>query len=177
MTVDSRSRRSKAILLSRSGPARRPRPAGFAGAEASVDIAGTRGVSAAIGKGNPSTFGALDPRRCGSRRDHLYRRRAPKFDLAPGCKAAAAIDRSMDLAVSQSYGSCIDDEESARAELVKGWNTYPADAKPRCVGEATDGGLPSYVELLECFLVTVNVGGNEPGDATGRQQKKNQKTR
>jgi hypothetical protein len=101
----------------------------------------------------------------------------PKFNVAPSCKAAAAINQSMDLAVSQDYQSCMNDEESARAELVKGWNTYPADAKTRCVGEATVGGLPSYVEVLECFLVTLNVGGNDPVTPPQDNKKKNQKTR
>ena len=31
----------------------------------------------------------------------------PKFNPAAGCKAAAAIDQSMDLSVSQSYDSCM----------------------------------------------------------------------
>ena len=100
----------------------------------------------------------------------------PKFNAAPGCKAAAAIDQSMDSAVSQSYQSCIDDEESARKTLVQDWNTYPADAKTRCVGQATVGGIPSYVETLECILVTVNVSSDS---ATPPQdtKKKNQKNR
>ena len=100
----------------------------------------------------------------------------PKFDDAPGCKAAAAIDQSMDLAVSQNYQSCMDDEESARKTLVQDWNTYPADAKTRCVGQATVGGIPSYVETLECILVTVNVSSDS---ATPPQdtKKKNQKNR
>ena len=36
VTVDSRSRRSKAIIVACSGPRQASRPAGFAGAEASV---------------------------------------------------------------------------------------------------------------------------------------------
>jgi len=81
----------------------------------------------------------------------------PKFDTAPSCKAAAAINRSLDLSVSQDYQSCMNDEESARTELVQNWNTYPADAKTRCVGQTTDGGTPSYVEVVECIVVTINV--------------------
>ena len=178
MIADSRSRRSKAIIVACSGPRQASRPAGFAGAEASVRFCldssreGRNRQGKAMNITLPSTLVGAVVAGIISIADT-----PPKFDPAPACKAAAAIDQSMDLAVSQSYESCMNDEESARAELVKGWNTYPADAKPRCVGEATDGGLPSYVELLECFLVTVNVGGNDPVTPPQGNKKKNQKTR
>jgi hypothetical protein len=73
----------------------------------------------------------------------------PKFDVAQGCKAAAAINRSLDLSVSQDHESCMNDEESARTELAQGWSTYPAGAKTRFVGQTTDGGTPSYDRLFE----------------------------
>jgi hypothetical protein len=107
----------------------------------------------------------------------------PKFDAAPGCKAAAAINQSLDLSVSQDYESCMNDEESARNELAQNWNTYPADAKTRCVGQTTVGGTPSYVEVVECIVVTVNVSNDSATpaqDAKSPQQdtkKKSQKTR
>jgi hypothetical protein len=58
----------------------------------------------------------------------------PKFNAAAGCKAAAAIDQSMDLSVSQSYDSCMKDEESARQQLVQTWSKYTPQDKSRCVG-------------------------------------------
>jgi len=81
----------------------------------------------------------------------------PKFNAAPGCKAAAAINQSMDLSVSQSYESCMNDENSAREELVKTWSKYTPQEKSRCIGQTEVGGTPSYVEVLECLLVTVGV--------------------
>jgi hypothetical protein len=84
----------------------------------------------------------------------------PKFNVGPGCKAAAAINQSMDLAVSQSYESCMNDEESARQELINTWTKYTPQEKSRCVGQTEVGGTPSYVEVLECLLVTVGV--NKP---------------
>jgi hypothetical protein len=81
----------------------------------------------------------------------------PKFNPAQGCKAAAAIDQSMDLAVSQSYESCMNDEESAHQQLVQTWSKYTPQEKSRCVGQTEVGGMPSYVEILECLLVTVGV--------------------
>jgi len=84
----------------------------------------------------------------------------PKFNVDPGCKAAAAINQSMDLAVSQSYESCMNDEESARQELINTWTKYTPQEKSRCVGQTEVGGTPSYVEVLECLLVTIGV--NKP---------------
>ena len=86
----------------------------------------------------------------------------PKFSVAPSCKAAAAINQSMDLAVSQDYQSCMNDEESAHEQLVQSWSKYSAGDKTRCVGQTEVGGMPSYVEVLECLLVTVNVGNPVP---------------
>ena len=82
----------------------------------------------------------------------------PKFNPAQGCKAAGAIDQQMDLAVSQSYESCMNDEESAHQQLVQTWSKYTPQEKSRCVGQTEVGGIPSYVEVLECLLVTVDVG-------------------
>jgi hypothetical protein len=99
----------------------------------------------------------------------------PKLDVAPGCKAAAAINQEMDLAVSQDYKSCMADEDSAKQQLDQSWSSYSADDKRRCLGQTEDGGMPSYVEVLECLLVTVNVGNpvppmGSPGTDAGSKQ-------
>jgi hypothetical protein len=82
----------------------------------------------------------------------------PQFNPAPGCRAASAINQSIDLAVSQDYKACMADEESAKQELQQSWTKYSAADKRRCVGQTEDGGMPSYVEVIECLLVTINVG-------------------
>jgi hypothetical protein len=86
----------------------------------------------------------------------------PKFSVQPGCKAAAAINQEMDLAVSQDYKSCMADEDSAKAQLDQSWSTYTTTDQRRCVGQTEDGGMPSYVEVLECLLVTVGVDNPVP---------------
>jgi hypothetical protein len=91
----------------------------------------------------------------------------PKFDVSPGCKAAAAINQSMDLAVSQDYKSCMADEDSARDQLYQTWSKYKPVDQRRCVGQTTDGGMPSYVEVLECLLVTVGVDNPVPPMESG----------
>ena len=81
----------------------------------------------------------------------------PQFNVAPGCKAAAAVNQAIDLSVPQSYQSCMKEEETARAQLQRNWTKYPAGAKRMCVSQTTDGGAPSYVEVQECLLVTSDV--------------------
>ena len=81
----------------------------------------------------------------------------PQFNPEPGCKAATAINQSIDLTVSQTYEACMADEESAKQELQQSWSKYSVADKRRCVGQTEDGGMPSYVEVLECILVTINV--------------------
>jgi hypothetical protein len=88
----------------------------------------------------------------------------PKFNAEPSCKAAVAIDQSIDLAVSQDYQSCMDDEESAHRELFQSWSKYSTQQRARCIGQTEIGGFPSYVEVLECLLVTVNVGNPPSSD-------------
>jgi hypothetical protein len=58
----------------------------------------------------------------------------PRFNVEPDCEAAAALNREMDLAVSEDYKSCMADEDSAKAELDKSWATYSAADKQRCIG-------------------------------------------
>src|SRR6516225_11353427 len=86
----------------------------------------------------------------------------PQFNPAPGCKAASAINQSIDLAVSQDYKACMADEDSAKKELQQTWSKYSAADKKRCVGQTEDGGMPSYVEVQECLVVTIGV--DVPGD-------------
>src|SRR5262249_32193527 len=86
----------------------------------------------------------------------------PKVNVEPGGKGAAGLNQDMDLSVSQDYKSCMADEESAKAELDHNWATYTAADKQRCVGQFEAGGMPSYVEVLECLQVTVNVGNPVP---------------
>jgi len=81
----------------------------------------------------------------------------PNFNVAPGCKAADAVNQAIDLSVPQSYQGCIKEEQTARAQLQRNWTKYSDQAKQLCVNQTTDGGAPSYVEVQECLLVTSGV--------------------
>jgi hypothetical protein len=64
----------------------------------------------------------------------------PQFNPEPGCKAASAINQSIDLTVSQDYEACMKDEESAKQELRRSWSKstrrlrkHAASGRPRMV--------------------------------------------
>ena len=78
----------------------------------------------------------------------------PKFNVAPGCKAAAAINQAIDLSVAQNYQNCMDDEEAARQQLVQSWSSFTPQDQVRCVGQTQMNGMPSYAEVLGCLQVT-----------------------
>jgi hypothetical protein len=86
----------------------------------------------------------------------------PRFDSAAGCKAASQINQSLDLSVSQDYQACMKDEDAARQELNQDWAKYDAKERTRCVGQTTVGGFPSYVEVVECLRVTVDLKSQPP---------------
>jgi hypothetical protein len=77
----------------------------------------------------------------------------PKFNVAPSCRTAVAITQAMRLKRPQDYPTCMNDEESARQELVQIWAKYKAQNKEVCAAQAGVGGAPSYVELLACLQV------------------------
>ena len=64
-----------------------------------------------------------------------------RFNPEPDCKAAVAIDQSINLAVSQDYQSCMNDEESARRELVQSSSKYNAQEQARCIGKLKLGDV------------------------------------
>src|SRR6476660_4442631 len=91
----------------------------------------------------------------------------PKFNVAPGCKAAAAINQTMDLSVAQNYQSCMDDEEAARQELIQNWSSFTPQDQVRCVGQTQINGMPSYAEVLACLQVT----GKSPAQPTEKKSR------
>jgi hypothetical protein len=66
----------------------------------------------------------------------------PKLDVAAGCKAAAKVNKALDLTESQSYDACMSDEDSARSELAQNWASYPSVARERCIAETKQNATP-----------------------------------
>lgn len=73
--------------------------------------------------------------------------RVPKLDIEPSCKAAGIEG----MTLGRTTQSCLNDENTARDQLVKDWSTYSSDDKSHCLSMVSTGGSPSYVELLSCL--------------------------
>jgi hypothetical protein len=77
----------------------------------------------------------------------------PTLDVVPLCRAQAKA--SQDLA-----DACLADEKKARDELVRRWAQFASADKARCTGMAKSiAGAQSYVELLTCLQIALDVKG------------------
>jgi hypothetical protein len=77
----------------------------------------------------------------------------PKIDLQKLCKENNAAVTAVFSDVSKdAISTCVDDEQAARAQIVKEWASYPAVARSRCIqpGEF----YPGYTEWLSCLQMT-----------------------
>ncbi|HVY01036.1 MAG TPA: hypothetical protein VHA55_14720 [Pseudorhodoplanes sp.] len=73
----------------------------------------------------------------------------PTLNIDPTCSAAGNVG----VIVGRTKESCMRDENDARDQLRKQWSGYPAGDKSRCIASTSDGGVPSYVELLTCLEI------------------------
>ena len=92
----------------------------------------------------------------------------PTLNVAASCRAVAAIQ----LADSQNYDACMRDENSARDELTKSWQSFSAPERTRCIGEATTGGIDSYVDLLVCLQMARDADAIQKIELKGARQMK-----
>jgi len=72
----------------------------------------------------------------------------PKFNVELTCHAAATAATT---SPGQSATNCQRDEGDARTKLEHDWAQYTAAQRANCVGFASLGASPSYVELLTCL--------------------------
>jgi hypothetical protein len=77
----------------------------------------------------------------------------PTLDVAPLCRAQAKA--------AQDLGdACLADEKKAREELGRRWAQFASADKARCTGMLKSiAGAQSYVELLTCLQIAVDVKG------------------
>jgi hypothetical protein len=74
--------------------------------------------------------------------------RVPTFQVEPHCRAVAAEARPVgDPAV------CVQDEQKARAQLVKEWNQFTRLDKDHCLPLSRMAPEPTYSGLLTCLEV------------------------
>lgn len=84
--------------------------------------------------------------------------RLPRLDIQSTCNAAVPLVQG-DRAPKEA---CMKDETEAQGELEKQWASYPVALRGKCVGEATVGSYPSYVELLTCLQIGSGTLQNQP---------------
>jgi hypothetical protein len=84
----------------------------------------------------------------------------PKLDTGAGCRASAAAA----TVLNRNEGTCLKDEQDARAKLDQQWAQFTAADQTRCVSLSRLGGSPSYVELLTCLEMAAAAKKLPPAD-------------
>jgi hypothetical protein len=99
----------------------------------------------------------------------------PMLNMGPTCDAAGAGA----IAAGRDKQACMKEETEARDLLTKNWSQYRPGDRTQCVGMVSNGGPPSYVELISCLETmkgAAAISKTEPGDDTdpvtiGRQRR------
>jgi len=71
----------------------------------------------------------------------------PRLNIEPSCQAATESAATENRTVD----ACLRDEQAARNDLEKQWESYTEAEQARCLRLSNQGGAPSYVELLTCL--------------------------
>jgi hypothetical protein len=101
----------------------------------------------------------------------------PTLNVEALCKDVSADDKTSGLALAQDANECMRDEMAARQQLSSTWLTVPAPARESCEGEATAGGIQSYVDLLTCLQMAGWDNPATPPAAPLRGASKNRNTK
>jgi hypothetical protein len=93
----------------------------------------------------------------------------PTVDIQKTCRESSNV-LSLSGSDNQDFDACMNDEQLARAQMVKDWESYPAAAKGQCIKPKEY--LPDYVEWQSCLDMTRDVmtmrqgGGAAPAGPT-----------
>jgi hypothetical protein len=80
----------------------------------------------------------------------------PTIDVAKNCRSAEAELKALFSSDSSDvYDSCVSDEQAARDQMLKDWDSYPPRVRAACV--QTNEYLLSYVEWQSCIEMTRDV--------------------
>jgi hypothetical protein len=77
----------------------------------------------------------------------------PNFNLEKACKVLSEK-------ADQSYNDCLNDEKSARQQLVSIWSSYPASIRAQCSSDTVTLGMNSALDLLTCLQMKDDAGPN-----------------
>jgi hypothetical protein len=91
----------------------------------------------------------------------------PTIDFRKGCQAAEKDMASIFGPLSgPTVGTCLQQEQDARQQIINNWTKYPAEDRQRCIN--TTAYLPSYVEWITCLEMYRDLKSleNEPQSQT-----------
>lgn len=74
-------------------------------------------------------------------------RAIPKLNYQATCASTPSVGMDKKATVE----SCLNDERNALAALPPVWSKSTRKSRADCTTETSQGGLPSYVELLTCL--------------------------
>ena len=77
--------------------------------------------------------------------------KVPTLDVEKTCH-----DEVMNPDAASTRKICIQDEETARAQLEQKWAEYPAKYRKTCLAETNMGGGASYVDVLTCIQMFIS---------------------
>ena len=106
----------------------------------------------------------------------------PTIDIQKTCRESSSALVGLTGNDSQdTFISCMNDEQTARDQLVKDWATYPALAKSACINP--NEYLPGYVEWQSCIEMTRDViqlrkdqAASAPADSDASGQSSSRRT-
>ena len=80
----------------------------------------------------------------------------PNFDVTAACRALAVEpDAIPDDRQTRGVQHCVDDERTAREQLVTQWSDFKPADRAMCLGGSSAGSVdPAYTELITCLEVT-----------------------
>jgi hypothetical protein len=70
----------------------------------------------------------------------------PSFKVEQGCREVSSWPNKL-----TTFDKCMQNEKSARDDLINNWEAFVASDRRVCIAETSADGTPSYVELLECL--------------------------
>ncbi len=91
----------------------------------------------------------------------------PNLNVAPSCRGASQIK----VADAQSFDDCMKDENDARAQLARSWQSFSVLHRVNCTAEASLDGLASYVDLLTCLQMANAVEPEKRTSLKGARRK------
>ena len=78
----------------------------------------------------------------------------PAWNFEPSCRGGMDVGSNQ----TQRFQKCMSEEAAARTKLQGSWTKYPAADRTVCADTAKLG-TPSYVELLTCLEMALEVKG------------------